>query len=227
MKYENTRSRRIGRPLSFDREAALHQAMLLFWRHGYEATSLSQLTAAMGISPPSLYAAFGDKKQLFLEAVGRYNAWRMGAAEVIEEAPTAREAVWTMLRATAAAFTDPDLPAGCLLVSGATNCSPGSADVQAALSEIRLNLEGRLRARIQRDVDAGLLPRGTDAGVLAALYMTLIQGMSNQARDGATRDALVALAHAAMNAWPATPDGAHPKPEVMADTRSTTPGAAT
>lgn len=210
MKSDSTRSRRIGRPLSFDREAALHQAMLLFWRHGYEATSLSQLTAAMGISPPSLYAAFGDKKQLFLEAVGRYTSSRLGAADVIEQAPTAREAVWTLLQGTAVAFTDPDLPAGCLLVSGAINCSPASVDVQAALSEIRLDIEGRLRARIQRDVDAGLLPGGTDARVLAALYMTLMQGMSNQARDGATRDTLVALAHAAMNAWPVDPVQANP-----------------
>lgn len=205
MKSDVTRSRRIGRPLSFDREAALHQAMLLFWRHGYEATSLSQLTAAMGISPPSLYAAFGDKKQLFLESVGRYHAWRMGSADVIEEAPTAREAVWMLLQGTAIAFTEPDLPAGCLLVSGATNCSPASSDVQAALSGIRQTIEARLSARIQRDVDAGLLPRGTDARVLGALYTTLMQGMSNQARDRATRDTLLALARAAMNAWPAEP----------------------
>lgn len=209
MKSDAPRARRIGRPLSFDREAALHEAMLLFWRHGYEATSLSQLTAAMGISPPSLYAAFGDKKQLFLEAVSRYTAWRLGTADAIEQAPTAREAVWTLLEATAVAFTDPDLPPGCLLVSGATNCSPASGDVQAALADIRLRIEARLRARIQRDVDAGLLPPGTDPGVLAALYITLLQGMSNQARDGATRDTLLGLARAAMNAWPADP----PRPD--------------
>lgn len=184
--------------------------MLLFWRYGYEATSLSQLTAAMGISPPSLYAAFGDKKQLFLEAVGRYTKWRLGAADAIEQAPTARDAVRTLLEGTAVAFTEPDLPAGCLLVSGATNCSPASGDVQAALAEIRLSIETRLRDRIQRDADAGLLSRGTDAGVLSSLYMTLMQGMSNQARDGVTRDALLALASAAMNAWPAEPARASP-----------------
>jgi len=205
MKSDARRSRPVGRPLSFDREAALHQAMLLFWQHGYEATSLSQLTAAMGISPPSLYAAFGDKKQLFLEAVSRYTAWRLGTADAIEQAPTARDAVCTMLEATAVSFTDPDLPPGCLLISGAINCSPSAGDVQAALAAIRLEIETRLRDRIARDVDAGLLPPGTDARVLAALYMTVIQGMSNQARDGVSRDTLVALGHAAMNAWPAPP----------------------
>ncbi len=204
MKDETAAPRRkIGRPLSFDRDAALKQAMLLFWRYGYEATSLGQLTAAMGISPPSLYAAFGDKKRLFLEAVELYTSGGPAtAAGIIESAATAREAVWTLLQGAAVGLTGIDTPAGCMLVSSATNCSAAAGDVQAALAGIRLGNEANLRAKIQRDIDVGLLPRDPDATALASLYMAVIQGMSTQARDGAGRPKLLAMAAAAMRAWP-------------------------
>ena len=119
-----------GRPLSFDREVALHQAMLLFWRHGYEATSLSDLTAAMGITAPSIYTAFGDKKRLFLEAVGRYLSGPVTSDSIIEGAATAEEAAWGLLRAAATGFTGADSPPGCLLASSAISCSAAAADVQ-------------------------------------------------------------------------------------------------
>lgn len=203
MKSAATSRRKRGRPLSFDREAALHEAMLLFWRYGYEATSLSQLTAAMGISPPSLYASFGDKKQLFLEAVERYTTGPVTDREIIDSAPTAREAVWGLLEHSARAFTDPDTPAGCLLSSAAMNCSAAASGVQAALAELRRAFEDRLRAKIEHDIRIGLLPRGTDADALSLLYATLILGMSSQARDGIGHARLLAMAGAAMNAWPA------------------------
>src|SRR4051794_38993981 len=106
-----------GRPRSFDREAALDSAMLLFWEHGYEATSLSQLTAAMGISPPSLYAAFGDKQALFLETVDRY-VTRGGAdtLSLMGDAKTAREAVAHFLELSAQRLTNPNFPRGCMVV---------------------------------------------------------------------------------------------------------------
>lgn len=203
MKDASAPRRRTGRPLSFDREQALQRAMLLFWRYGYDSTSLAQLTSAMGISPPSLYAAFGDKKQLFQEAVGRYSAGLAGWMDSVDAAATARDAVQSLLEGAAIGFTGPDTPAGCLIISAATNCSAASADVQAELAAIRRETEGRVRDRIQRDVDAGLLPRDADAPALAAMYMTLVQGMSNQARDGAPREKLLALGRAAMRAWPA------------------------
>lgn len=177
--------------------------MLLFWRYGYEATSVSQLTAAMGISPPSLYASFGDKKQLFLEAVERYTNGPIRDQEIMDSAATAREAVCKLLEQLAVAFTDPDTPAGCLLSSAATSCSAAASDVQSALAELRRDFEVRLRVRIAHDIQIGLLPRGTDADTLGLLYATLVLGMSAQAREGAGREKLLALANAAMKAWPA------------------------
>src|ERR1700737_4190586 len=118
-KQESTSRRRTGRPLSFDRDAALHQAMLLFWRHGYEATSLSDLTAAMGVTPPSIYTAFGDKKRLFREAVDRYLSGPVTSESIIAEAASARVAAMSLLKASAIAFTGADTPPGCLLASSA------------------------------------------------------------------------------------------------------------
>lgn len=140
-KREATVKRRPGRPLSFDREAALHQAMLLFWRHGYEATSINDLTAALQITPPSLYTAFGDKKQLFLEAVHRYVSGPVTSASIIAEAPTARDAAMGLLQAAATGFTGKDTPSGCLLASSAISCSPAAADVQKVLSDIRIGIQ--------------------------------------------------------------------------------------
>ena len=194
--------RKAGRPLSFDREAALHQAMLLFWRYGYEATSLSALTAAMGISAPSLYAAFGDKKQLFLQAVNRYLAGPPTPAEMIAAAASAHDAALLLLHGAAIGFTGAYTPAGCLLASAATNCSPAAADVQAALAARRRDIEAALRDRIAKDVAAGELGKDTDADGLAGHVMAAIQGLSSLARDGATRDKLLRVAAVAMQAWP-------------------------
>ena len=194
--------RRPGRPLGFDREAALHQAMLLFWRHGYEATSINDLTAAMTITPPSLYTAFGDKKQLFLEAVQRYVSGPVTSESIIDCAPTAREAAVGLLQAAAIGFTGDSTPSGCLLASSAISCSPAAADVQKALSEIRLGIEKRLRTRIRQDNATRRPNMKVDAGTMAACVMALIQGMSTLARDGAPRRKLLAVANAAMQSWP-------------------------
>ncbi len=196
--------RKPGRPLSFDREAALHQAMLLFWRHGYEATSLGDLTAAMGVTPPSIYAAFGDKKRLFLEAVSRYLSGPVTSERVIEDPPTARATAWGLLQSAAAGFTGEDTPPGCLLASSAISCSPAAADVQGELAAIRRGIEARLAGRITEAVRSGELPPKTDAEALAGLVMAVIQGMSTLARDGVSREKLMRVASAAMAAWPAS-----------------------
>jgi len=194
--------RKPGRPLGFDREAALHQAMLLFWRHGYEATSVSDLTNAMGITPPSLYTAFGDKKQLFLEAVHRYVSGPVTSESIIREAPTAREAAAGLLQASVIGFTGESTPAGCLLASSAISCSPAAAEVQKALAEIRLRIEKRLSSKITRDRAISKLKPKPSAEALAGHIMAVIQGMSTLARDGATREKLSSIVSAAMLAWP-------------------------
>lgn len=196
--------RKKGRPLSFDREAALHQAMLLFWRHGYEATSLNDLTSALGVKPSSIYTVFGDKKRLFLEAVSRYLSGPITSGSIIAQAANAREAAQGLLVASATGFTGADTPAGCLLASSAISCSNSASDVQAALAGIRRGIEARLRDKIVSSIEAGLMPAESDAEALAAHIMAVIQGMSTLARDGAPRDKLMRVVNAAMQIWPAT-----------------------
>jgi len=192
-----------GRPRSFDRDEALERAMDVFWRQGYQATSLSDLTAAMGINPPSLYAAFGDKEHLFLAAVERYESLGHGSAGcILEEAPTARDAVELILKETASELTKPSQPKGCMLITAATNCSAESAHIQRALAKRRAEQKKHLKDRIAKGVANGELPRGADAGALADFYTTVLTGMSMQARDGATRKTLLATAETAMRAWP-------------------------
>ena len=207
---EGASRRKTGRPLSFDRDAALEQAMLLFWRHGYEATSLSDLKAAMGITSPSIYTAFGDKKRLFLEAVQRYLAGPTTSEKIIDEAATAREAAADLLRAAAVGFTGATTPSGCLLATSAISCSAAAADVQAQLAGIRRGIEDRLCQKVEIAVITGALPAGTDAAALAGHIMAVIQGMSTLARDGATRDKLMRVAATAMAGWPPQSAAVHP-----------------
>jgi AcrR family transcriptional regulator len=196
--------KKTGRPLSFDREVALERAMLVFWRYGYEAASLSELTSAMGITPPSLYAAFGDKEKLFLEAVERYSSKSCDALQCLfNQAPTARDAIERLLQSSAIDNTCPSHPPGCLVVTAATNCSASAEHVQSAMTERRDNIEGLITTRIEKGIAKGELHPDTDAGALASFYMTVIQGMSTQARDsGGNRDKLLAIAATAMRAWP-------------------------
>ena len=178
--------------------------MLLFWRHGYEGTSVDALTAAMGITPPSLYAAFGDKRRLFDEAVHRYLSNPVTPGDATDEAPITRAAAAEMLRAAAERFTGTDTPAGCLVAHAAISCSAAAAavDVQTTLAALRREIEARLRGRIAAATAAGALPPDTDAGALAGYLMAVIQGMATLARDGASRDALLRVAGMALHAWP-------------------------
>ena len=195
--------RKKGRPLSFDRETALHQAMLLFWRHGYEATSLNDLTVALNVKPSSIYTVFGDKKRLFLEAVGHYLSGPVTSQSIIGQAANARDAAKGLLAASATGFTGEDTPAGCLLASAAISCSNSASDVQAELAAIRRGIEACLRDKIVSSIDAGLMPCESDPEALAAHTMAVIQGMSTLARDGASRDKLLRIADTAMQVWPA------------------------
>ena len=177
--------------------------MLLFWQHGYETTSVSELTQAMGITAPSLYAAFGDKKRLFLEAVNLYaRAGPVTAVGLIRQAATARDAAVSLLRTSADAFTARTTPPGCLLASAAASGSPAAEDVRTAVARTRIDIETALREKARRDVAANRLLARTDAAALAAFTVAVIQGMSTLARDGASRRKLRAVAAAALSAWP-------------------------
>ena len=193
-----------GRPRQFDRAAALRRAMEVFWARGYEGTSVSDLTGALEINRPSLYAAFGNKEALFREAVELYDHVEGEAARrVLDEAPTARAAVEGMLRENAVSYADPARPPGCMIVLAAAVGAAESADVRAFLAERRRDSHEALRSRIQKGIDDGELPPETDAGSLAEFYVTVLHGLSIQARDGATAGALEHTVQHAMRAWDA------------------------
>jgi AcrR family transcriptional regulator len=191
-----------GRPRSFERTAALRRAMEVFWAKGYDGASLADLTAAMTINAPSLYAAFGSKEALFREAVALY-----GATEGVEiwtalpETPSAREAIERFLCASALSFTRPDRPNGCLIVLGALLANDGNTNVCRDLRQQRARNVAALRDRLERAIAEGELPETFDCEAAATFYATVQQGMSIQARDGASRATLLAVAACAMAAW--------------------------
>jgi AcrR family transcriptional regulator len=196
-------SRPRGRPRSFDRETALEKAIMAFWERGYEATSVSDLTRVMDIGAPSLYAAFGDKRTLFEEVVSVYDArYAAFADRALAEEPTARAAVERTLREAARAYTAPDRPQGCLIAHAATNCT--NPEVAESLRARRNAMVSAFESRIRADVTAGELPSGTDARALARHTGAVVHGMSQQARDGASREELEAVAKIAMAIWPRT-----------------------
>lgn len=203
MELENVKSARSrGRPLSFDRETALEKAMELFWRLGYEATSISALTAAMGINPPSLYTAFGDKEKLYLEAVQRYQDGPGNVGLVLMHGATARASVSALLDANASELVNAAHPPGCMVVGAALGGGSASDSLQADMRQRRCMVEAAVRARIERGLTEGDVAAGTDAAALAKYYMTVIQGMTVQARDGATQPQLQLVADMALRSWP-------------------------
>jgi AcrR family transcriptional regulator len=179
-----------GRPRSFDRDTALAAAMEQFWRHGYDETSVAMLTAAMGVTPPSLYAAFGDKHRLFEEASAVYFARTCEGVRAAAALPTAREAIARVLTGTALAHTDASTPPGCLMLT-----EPRLATQREAL---RLQLKDRLDQGV-RDQD---LPDTTQTDRIASFLLAVMRGMSGVARDGGSTEDLLAIAETAMAALP-------------------------
>lgn len=190
-----------GRPRGFDREAALEQAVQLFWRHGYEGTSVADLVKALGINPPALYSAFGSKEGLYREALDRYLHEAGGFyARTLAEEKTARDAVARILREGATAFTG--TIAGCMLSTAVLACAPEHQEVAQEVSALRTARRSLLAERIARGIAEGDVPPGTVPDQLAAFCMAVLQGMAVQAKDGADEATLLAVADTAMRAWP-------------------------
>ena len=194
-----------GRPRDFEREEALQRAMELFWDRGYEATTLADLQKVMGnITAPSFYAAFGSKEQVFKEAVELYcRTEGSPLMQALEEGKTARESIGGMLSAALVSFSQPGKPRGCMLVQGAMNTASENQGIQEYARCHRGQTVKMFRKRLEKGVADGDVPGGVDLTAAATFYSTFIQGLSIQARDGASVKALKAATDGAMAAWDA------------------------
>jgi AcrR family transcriptional regulator len=191
-----------GRPREFDVDEALDRALHVFWRRGYEGATLPDLTAAMGINRPSLYAAFGSKEELFRKALDRYVA---GPAAFVREAlnePTARAVTERLLGGTIDLVTDRRNPRGCLIVQSALACGEAAESVRREVAARRVSGECAVRERFERARAEGDLPDGTDAADLARYVVTVMRGIAVQAAGSASREDLRRVAELALHAWP-------------------------
>ncbi|MER5771621.1 TetR/AcrR family transcriptional regulator [Streptomyces sp. NPDC001985] len=191
-----------GRPRGYDPEAALNAAMLTFWAQGYEGTAMSDLTTAMGMSAPSVYAAFGDKETLFRKAVGRYMAGPGDYLRVALGQRTAEALARTFLYSAVEAVAGDHTPHGCLIVQSALAVNPRSASVQRYLTGLREDGVQILADRLRSFPGTDGLPPGADPVTLGRLLVTVVQGLAVQAASGAGRDALRTVADQMMLCWP-------------------------
>src|SRR5579863_642444 len=194
----------MGRPREFDADAALEKAMRLFWAKGYEGTSVADLTETLGISRPSLYAAFGDKESLFRAALERYAAGPAGYVAVALGQPTAREVAERLLRGAADLQAGSRNPGGCLTVNGAIACGDEAEPVRQALNAHRTAGVALLRRRFEQAKAQHDLPKDSDPAALARFVAAVVYGMAVLASGGASRKELDQVIRTAMKAWPAT-----------------------
>lgn len=192
-----------GRPREFDRTDALNKAMKLFWQKGYTATSMNDLYATMGIKSPSLYAAFGSKEDLYDEVLQHYE--ECVAPHIwggMESEPSPKKAIAQWLERSAETLTRSDLPHGCMVTLSSV-ASEGHERLGARVQQLRNSGYELLKARLSEAQQCGELPPSTDIDALTRLYVSIQQGMSIQARDGASRETLLGIARMAMGLWPA------------------------
>jgi AcrR family transcriptional regulator len=197
----------MGRPREFDTDAALEKAMRLFWAKGYEGTSVADLTEALGISRPSLYAAFGDKQSLFRAALERYAAGPAGYVDTAIGQPTAREVAEQLLGGAADLQASSRNPGGCLTVNGAIACGDEAEPVRQALNAHRTAGVALLRRRFEQAKAQRDLPKDSDPAALARFAAAVVYGMAVLASGGASRQELEQVIRTAMKAWPTSAEG--------------------
>jgi AcrR family transcriptional regulator len=191
-----------GRPTNFNHDEALEKALHVFWAHGYEGTSMAELTEALGINKPSIYAAFGNKEELFRKALARYAT---GPAAFVGEAmkePSARLVVEKFLMQAVDFFCDKSTPSGCMIVQGALTCGQSSSAIQQELIAYRSSIETTLTKRFELAKERGDLAENVNTKQLAKYIATIHQGMSVQATSGATREELIAIVEIALKNLP-------------------------
>ena len=202
----------MGRPREFDPDVALGAALDVFWRKGFDGASLTDLTDAMGITRPSLYAAFGNKEELFRKAFTQYETIALSFLERALAEPTARLVAERMLYGAADAQTDGDHPAGCLAIQSAMCSSDAAEPIRRAVLGIREAKRAALRARLHRARDEGDLPSSADPDALVAYLSAVVNGMAVMAGTGADRETLYGVVRTALAAWPEESRGSAPNP---------------
>jgi AcrR family transcriptional regulator len=187
----------------FDRDEALRKAMLTFWEHGYEGTTIAQLKVAMGgIGAPSVYAAFTSKAALFREVVDLYEAENASLWQKVFDQPNTYSAIETLLRESVLFYTAPGHPRGCLLNLGVMDSTPENRNIQDYLRTRRQAYVERIRARLQRGLVDGDFDPNLNVNVLTDFYYSILLGLSTQASDGASQETLLSIVDVAMKAWP-------------------------
>lgn len=205
---ENVTNHLRGRPREFNKARALDAALILFWSQGYEGTSITQLTKAMKINAPSLYAAFGSKEQLYYDVLNQYVTIHGDPlVRALFKRSTVRNDVKQMLIEAAKQFSRAAWPQGCLIANGALRCGKEYQPVAKATASLRILAKDALKQRLDQAITDGEIARCTDIESLAAFYSSVVQGMSVQAVDGATRKQLIKIVEYAMAAWPANENG--------------------
>ncbi|GES44829.1 TetR family transcriptional regulator [Rhizobium dioscoreae] len=197
---ENSSPRKRGRPPAFDRETVLAAARDTFWQHGYDGSSIADLTAAMGITPQSLYAAFGSKAELYRETLDQYRRMpRPEPGNPFQDKVDTVTAFERFLTNSAKIFTAPEHPKGCMISTAVLNCAEENEPIAHHVASMRLQTLDIFTARIERGIAEGDMRPDADARSLARFLGAIVQGMSVQARDGATTDELLALLSHALN----------------------------
>lgn len=193
----------MARSRAFDVNTAIEKATTLFWQNGYDRTSLADLTASIGIKPPSFYFAFGSKDGLFRQVLGRYYDTYLGYAEEALKERTSRRVAEVMLYRLAEIYTDPSHPPGCLAVRCAMSGSQTGEAGDSRHLELRAARRARLRQRLEEAVASGDLPPETDPEELARYLLTIGWGMAVDAQSGTSREDLYRTVARALQAWPA------------------------
>ncbi len=191
-----------GRPSNFDHDEALEKALHVFWKRGYEGASMTELTKVLGINRPSIYAAFGNKEELFRKALEKYLKGPVAYAAEAMQQPTARLSMEMFLTKSAAALSSPGTPRGCLMVQGALSCGPGAKLIQQELASQRRYHEEIIRKRLEQAKTLAELPQDLNSAALAKYISAVQQGMSVQATSGASEAELLSIAELALRNWP-------------------------
>jgi AcrR family transcriptional regulator len=191
-----------GRPRVFEKEIALQKALKIFWERGYDGASLAELTTELGINKPSLYAAFGNKEELFKQALTQYIEGPAAFVKEAIQAPTARKVAEKFLLESAKFLTDQRHPKGCMIVQGALSCGQGADMIKDLLIQYRQSYEGLLEKRLNLAKESGDMPKDANVKDWAKYLATLHQGMSVQAINGTTQAELNSMIKLALASWP-------------------------